>query len=778
LFRRLWARVTGSAVQHDLARFSKLATAVAALEPELAPSADSELRRRADDLRQRSRDGAAPEELVVEAFAVAREVSRRALGLRPYDVQVVAAAGLQAGRVVEAATGEGKTLAAVLAAFVAALPGRGVHVLTFNDYLAARDAAWMGPVYEGLGLSVGVVEQDSTPAQRRSAYACDITYLTAREAGFDLLRDQRCLSLREQVQRGLHAVIVDEADSLLIDEARIPLVIAGSALDLPVAPGRALAAVRQLRLERDYEVDTTARAASLTEQGYERAERLLGCENLHAPEHRDLLVALHLALQAETLLRRDVDYIVRDDRVELVDEFTGRVVQHRRWPDGLQTALEVKEGLSPQREGVVLGSIALQHFIRLYDHVAGMTATAQPAAQELLDTYGLQTLVVPPNRPCLREDQPDRVFVDRQAKEAALEAEIVQAHAAGRPVLVGTVSVQESERLSARLRGLDVPHRVLNARNDAEEAEIVAEAGLPSAVTISTNMAGRGTDIRLGGSRELDRERALEVGGLYVIGTNRHASRRVDDQLRGRAGRQGDPGSSCFYVCFEDPLFERVAPGEVLPGGKLPAATPAPLSAPPFVRAVGQAQRIVEGQDESLRSALGTFTAMVESQRHVVAKRRQELLSDSAVAPLLLEAAPERHTAMLELLGTPVLAQVEQRTHLLHLDQLWADHLAFVADLREGMQITGMAASSPFFVADDPVKVFHGKLVASFDARLAEVPAAVVSSLCDASLDAGALSTCGPAHPGSTWTYIQEESPWEQSLRGFFRGLKRRFAKG
>lgn len=780
LLRRLWSRLRGSPVDHDLARYRRLVEAVGALEEPLRGLSDASLSAGAAALRLRRQDGASSESLRVEAFATAREVARRTVGLRPYDVQVIAAAALHEGRVLEAATGEGKTLAAVLPVFLHALAGQGVHVLTFNDYLAGRDAAWMGPAYAALGLSVGVVLQASSPAERREAYACDVTYLTAREAGFDLLRDQRCLSAADQVQRPLYAALVDEADSLLIDEARVPLVIAGSSLDLPVEPGRALAAVRQLRLERDIDADLVQRAVSLTEQGYERVERLLGCGHLQAPEQRDLLVAIHLALQAEVLLRRDVDYIVRDERVQLVDEFTGRVVEHRRWPDGLQAALEVKEGLHPQREGLVLGSIALQHFLPLYERVCGMTATARAAATELRETYGLDTLAVPPHRPCVREDHEDRVFTHKEAKEAAVEAEVAAVHATGRPVLVGTVSVHESEHLADRLRRLDVPHRVLNARNDAQEAEIIAEAGRPGAVTLSTNMAGRGTDIRLGGSRELDRERVVALGGLYVIGTNRHASRRVDEQLRGRAGRQGDPGCSRFFVCLEDPLFERVDPADVLRRRTVPARQQDPLTRPAVVRAVQQAQRIVEGQEEGLRSTLRTFTSVVERRRRVLSRERQRVLEGEDLAPLLQEHAPQRFAELRDLLGDTLLAQAERRVHLLHLDALWADHLAFVADVREGMQISGMAASSPFFVSDDPLKVFHERVVATFDGALDALPAEVVASLVSASLsDArAALANAGPAHPGSTWTYIQEESPWDRSLQGFFRGLKRRFSGG
>ena len=469
----------------------------------------------------------------------------------------MAAIALDRGHVVEMQTGEGKTLAAVMPASLHALAGQGVHILTFNDYLARRDAEWMGPIYRRLGLSVGFVQQDMTPEERRRAYLADVTYVTGKEAGFDHLRDLLATDPRDLVHRPFHFALVDEADSLLIDEARIPLVIAGSVGRESSSSPRLAAVVAGLTPGIHFDADEYGRDVELTEAGCEQVERVLGCGSLHHAGNYGVLTELNCALHARVLLRRDVDYIVRDGRIGVIDEFTGRIVTDRHWPDGLQAALEAKEGIERQPDGRILGSITLQHFLRGYPRLCGMTGTAQTAALELRQLYGLEVVVIPTHRPMIRVDQPDLVFTHREAKEKAVVDEIRRVHASDRPVLVGTLTVEESERLAARLRSAGVACQILNAKHDEMEARVVAGAGAVGAVTISTNMAGRGTDIRLGGEDEADHERVAALGGLYVIGTNRHESARVDLQLRGRAGRQGDPGESRFFVSLEDDLLVR-----------------------------------------------------------------------------------------------------------------------------------------------------------------------------------------------------------------------------
>src|SRR5215218_5897190 len=490
--------------------------AINAREADLVGASDLELRDHAASFRGRALDGLLP-----DVFALVREIARRVLGERPYDVQMLAGIALHEGKLVEMQTGEGKTLAAVAPVALNALAGRGVHVLTYNDYLARRDAEWMGPIYERLGLTVGCIQEGLSTAERHRAYRCDVTYLTVKEAGFDLLRDGLCLDPAGQVHRPFHLGLIDEADSILIDEARIPLVIAGTLEEIGVDLGRLADIARQMVRGADYDTDEYAYNIFLTDRGMHRAEKLLGSGNLFEGDNVRLQAELRNALHAEALLKRDVDYIVRNGRIELVDELTGRVAENRQWPDGLHAALEAKEGLRWQPEGKIFGSITVQHFLRKYPRLCGMTGTARPAARELADIYDLEVVEVPPNRPCIRVDHPDVIHATREAKRSALLEEIAAIHATGRPILVGTVSVEESESLAADLRRAGIACRVLNAKNDAEEAGIVADAGALGAVTISTNMAGRGTDIRLA-------DAVVALGGLYVLGTNRHESRRID----------------------------------------------------------------------------------------------------------------------------------------------------------------------------------------------------------------------------------------------------------
>ncbi len=506
---------------------------------ELAALSDDELKSHARSTTDR-----------LETIASAAVVAGRVLGLEMFDVQLQGALALTEGRIAEMQTGEGKTLAAVPAAVWYAKSAGGVHVLTVNDYLARRDAQWMQQIYEWFGLSVGYIQREMPADRRRQAYACDVTYATANEIGFDYLRDQLALDPGEQVHREFKAAVIDEADSILIDEARIPLVIAGGATVAESLPYRVDSVTRNFQRGIHYTLDEYGRNIALTDAGSHKVEAAFRCGNIFTDENLALFSAVQDSIHAHALLRRDVDYLVKDGRIEPVDEFKGRIIQDRRWPAGLHTALEAKEGVALQQQGQILGSITLQNLIALYPQVCGMTGTAATQADEFKSMYGLDVEVIPTNRRVVREDHPDKLFRTKSEKENAVLAEIQRAHAAGQPVLVGTTSVEESERFSARLQTIGIAHQVLNARNEEREAAIIAQAGQRGAVTISTNMAGRGTDIQLG-------EGVAELGGLYVIGTNKHESRRIDHQLRGRAGRQGDPGRSQFFISLEDDLLVR-----------------------------------------------------------------------------------------------------------------------------------------------------------------------------------------------------------------------------
>jgi preprotein translocase subunit SecA len=608
-----WARLlAGEPGRRDLSSFWAKLEAVNTFGSQFRAYSDSQLQDQIQSLRVRIRGGVTLEQIMAEAFALIGDVSARTIGLRPYDVQIIASIGLFEGRVVEMQTGEGKTLAAVSPVCLNAFQGSGVHILTFNDYLARRDAEWMGPIYRFLGLTVGFIGQGMSRAERKRAYEADVTYLAAKEAGFDFLRDELAYEVGELVHRPLHMAVVDEADSILIDEARIPLVIAGGTEHHTGKQVLMRDVVKRFASGVHYSVDEGGRSVYMTEEGAELAEQLLECEDLYSDSNLQLLTELNLALHARVLMKRDVDYIVRQGRVEIVDVFTGRVTEDRHWPFGLQTAIEVKEGVQPSEDAQVLGSITVQNFIRQYPNLCGMTATAESAAKELFKFYELEVLVVPPNRRCARIDHPDRIFADRDDKQRALLAEIETAHRSGRPVLAGTTSVEESETLASDLERFGIKCNILNATRDDQEARIVAEAGDAGAITISTNMAGRGTDIRLGGHSGVRYDQVRSLGGLYVLGTNRHDSLRIDCQLRGRAGRQGDPGSSRFFISLQDDLLTRNGIDELLPKRWRSLSNKESLDNSLIRRTIVRVQRIEEGQNFDIRQTLWRYSRVVE----------------------------------------------------------------------------------------------------------------------------------------------------------------------
>ncbi len=584
---------------------------------------------------------------LAEVIALTAVAAERVLGLKMFDVQLRGALALTAGKIAEMQTGEGKTLAAVPAVAWYAKSGQGVHVMTVNDYLARRDAQWMGGIYEFLGLSVGHIQQGMDLEDRRRVYACDITYATANEIGFDHLRDGLALHPREQVHRPFAAAVIDEADSILIDEARIPLVIAGGdAGEQPLAY-QVDRVTRFFRRGLHFTLDEYARNIALTDAGIRAVETSFGCGNLFDEENLPLLTAIQDSLHSHALLRKDVDYLVKDGVIESVDEFKGRIAENRRWPAGLHTAIEAKEGLALKTQGRILGSITLQNLISQYPMVCGMTGTAATQAQELRLVYGLEVEVIPTNRPTIRRDLADRVYARKADKERAVLEEIRRIHSTGRPVLVGTRSVEESERLSARLP--DIPHQVLNARHEEQEAGMIARAGQLGTVTISTNMAGRGTDIQLGPG-------VAELGGLHVIGTNRHESRRIDNQLRGRSGRQGDPGSSEFFISLQDDMLVKYGIGDANLGHDAESI-----------------QRLAEGQNLEIRRFLQKYESVIEGQRQKIQQRRQTILAGE----------------------TPTGSELERLVALRTIDDQWADYLATITDLREGVQWLSWGGRDP-----------------------------------------------------------------------------------
>lgn len=732
----------------------------------LLGASDKQLQALSRHLREQVQGGALLDDVLVEAFGLACEASRRVLGLRPFDVQIVAGIAMHRGILAQMQTGEGKTLAAVLPVYLNALEGRGGHVLTFNDYLARRDAQWMGPVYRFLGLTVGHVQEGMPTHERQNAYAADVTYVTAKEAGFDFLRDQRCFRTRDLVHKAFHFAVVDEADSILIDEARIPLVIAGEVSPVEIDFYGLAGFVRRLKPGDDFYRDEYSRDVNFTDGGLAKVEAYLGRGSLQLDENNQVFSAANLALQAETLLYRDIDYIVREGKIQLVDEFTGRVADNRRWPYGLQTSIEAKEGVELQPEGMILGSITFQHFMKLYPRVAGMTATARTSEEEFTTFYQMPVLEIPPNRPCIRTDHEDVVFTHKAAKLRALIQEIREVHATGRPILVGTHSVEESEELARSLCKERVACQVLNAKNDEAEAAIIAEAGALKAVTISTNMAGRGTDIRLGGNGQADRDRVVALGGLYVMGTNRHENRRIDMQLRGRAGRQGDPGSSRFFVCLEDDLMVRYRVEELIPPKQLPKDGQwEPIGNPVVAREIARAQRIIEGQNLEIRKTLRNYSFIVEEQRKIIQEQRKDVLTGAQPLKRLAELSPERYNRLLPEVGEAVLAEVEKKLTLFFIDKYWTDHLAYIAHVREGIHLYGFAGKIPSFE-------FQKMAIEAFDRVIEKVDESVARVFERAGITKEGIDMEkeGLSGPSSTWTYLINDIPFKNPLQSALIG--------
>ncbi|GAA0391567.1 accessory Sec system translocase SecA2 [Paenibacillus motobuensis] len=673
-------------------------------------------------LREEAKSGTSLDELLVDAYALVCEAAKRTLGLQPYDVQIMAAIALHERFLIEQHTGEGKTLSAVMPAYLHALTGEGVHVLTFNDYLANRDAEWMGPIYRLLGLTVRSVQVGMRLSEKREAYAADITYVTAKEAGFDYLRDTIALDEGDTVHRPFHYVIVDEADSLLLDEARVPLVIAGEPSSSDNDGIRFAEVARQLEQDEHYDFDEFQRNVYLNEAGSAKAESLLGSGNLYDSHNSHLLTSLNCALHAELLLKKDVDYIVRDGKIELIDEYTGRVAENRHLPEGLQAALAAKEGLQSKAGGIILGTITLQHFLSLYPKICGMTATAQASAIEFEHIYALQVVQIPPNRPNIRIDHPHRIYTHKEAKFKALVQEISSVHAMGRPILIGTSSVEESDMLAEALAVAGVPCHVLNAKNDAKEAELIAKAGEIGAVTVSTNMAGRGVDIRLGGGNPTQAEVVARLGGLYVIGTHMHQSVRIDNQLRGRSGRQGDPGASVFFVSLEDELLLRFGIDKAIRAPRQDEA----LEEPVLRGKITHIQRVIMGQNFDIRRELNCYSDMVEEQRRMLYEERLGILK-----------------------GETPMSPSEQRVRLYYMDKFWADHLAYVSYIREGIHLTSL-------VNRNPIDEFHVQIIQAYEQIPAKINRESANMLIKlgGSNDPAMWEKFGLKNPTSTRTYI------------------------
>ncbi len=788
----LLTKVFGSRNQRMLRRMTKTVHQVNQLEATISALSDEQLAAKTTEFRARARDGESPEDLMPEAFAVVRETAKRVLNMRHFDVQIVGGIVLHEGKISEMRTGEGKTLVATLPAYLNSLAGKPVHIITVNDYLARRDSEWMGKIYRFLGLTVGVIASGQDPASKREAYAADITYGTNNEFGFDYLRDNMAFSAGDRMQRGLHYAIVDEVDSILIDEARTPLIISGPAeesTDLYVKIDHIIPKLSKQQIEDgpgDYSVDEKSRQTFLTEQGHETCERLLEeagllpeGSSLYDVANISLLHHLNAALRAHALFNRDVDYIVQNNEVIIIDEFTGRMMPGRRWSEGLHQAVEAKERVRIQQENQTLASITFQNYFRLYDKLAGMTGTADTEAAEFQQIYGLEVLVVPTHKLMIRDDRPDLVYRTMNEKYHAIVDGVRECHERGQPVLLGTTSIENSELLSRMMQKDGLEHEVLNAKHHEREAQIIAQAGRPGSITIATNMAGRGTDIVLGGNLEMElnevedavqrentrqewqqrHDQVVAAGGLHVIGTERHESRRVDNQLRGRSGRQGDPGSSRFYLSLEDNLM-RIFGSDRVSGlmQKLGMEEGEAIEHPWVTRAIENAQRKVEGRNFDIRKQLLEYDDVANEQRKVIYSERNRLMDvedisenigvmrrdviagviDRSIPPQSLEeqwdidalekdlegefglpmpvkawldAEPDLHEETLrerieariaetyekkvKEVGEPVMRHLEKAITLQVLDAQWKEHLAAMDHLRQGIGLRGYAQKNP-----------------------------------------------------------------------------------
>ena len=770
-------RIFGSKNDRELKRLNPVVDAVGALEPKMMAMSDQSLGEQTSLFKSRLAQGETLDDLLPEAFAVVREASKRTLGMRHFDMQILGGVVLHQGNIAEMKTGEGKTLAATLPIYLNALAGRGAHVITVNDYLASRDAEWMGKIYNFLGMSVGTIVHGMDEEARKNAYGADITYGTNNEFGFDYLRDNMKFNRETLVQRELNYAIVDEVDSILIDEARTPLIISGPAEKSTDLYHSINTIIPHLKADEHFTVDEKSKSVNLTEDGVARVEALLNIDNLFDSRNIDALHHVNQGLKAHALFTRDVDYIVKDGEVIIVDEFTGRLMPGRRYSEGLHQALEAKENVKIANENQTLATITFQNFFRMYDKLSGMTGTADTEAEEFKSIYNLDVIVVPTNEDMIREDFPDHIYMTKQEKYDAAINEIIELHGIGRPVLVGTVSIDVSEHLSRLLKKRGIKHEVLNAKNHEAEAEIIANAGQRAAVTISTNMAGRGTDIVLG-------EGVVSLGGLHILGTERHESRRIDNQLRGRAGRQGDPGSSRFYLSLEDDLL-RIFGGERISGimNKLGLEEGEPIEHKMISRAIENAQRKVEGHNFQIRKQLLDFDNVMNQQREVIYRQRQEALGNEdlketiedmirekteeivsawadenlpsdqwdakgfadavfsqfaikidmaehlekgitseQVESFILDTALEKYREKEEYIPSQDLRRLERYVMLQTVDSFWKDHLLSMDHLKQGIGLRGYAQQ-------DPIMVYKKEAFAMFQEMISRIKEETVKIL-------------------------------------------------
>lgn len=726
---------------------------------------NEELLNKSNNLKQQISKGTTVNEIIIEGFALVKEVIKRTLGLEVYDVQLLAALALNNKKLIEMQTGEGKTLTAVFPAYINSLYGKGVHILTFNDYLAKRDAKWMKPIYDMLGVNVGFVQENMSLEDKKKAYYCDITYVTAKEAGFDYLRDSIAYSVDELVHRPFYCAIVDEADSILIDEARIPLVIATSTNEKDSEVRKIRDIVVKLEAEIDYITDEYDMNIFLTENGINKVETLLKCGNLYDNKNFNLLRLLNSTLYAEVMLKRDIDYIVKNEKIEMIDEFTGRIAKNRHWADGIQAALEVKENLEVQYTSKILSQITLQHFVKLYDNLAAMTGTAIDSEDEFFEYYDLELLVIPPNKKSIRKDLDNIVFTHKEAKYNALVKEVQRVNSTGQPILIGTSNIKESNYLANKLIEVGIKCQVLNAVNDELEAKVIEQAGRLGAVTVSTNMAGRGVDILLGGPDGNEKEKIISLGGLYVIGTNLHESLRIDKQLKGRSGRQGEPGITRFFISLEDDLIVKYGINEMIPKKHYPALKEEALSNPIFNYKINKAQKVIQGKLSDFRKSLYEYSIILEQQRLYMYDTRMKVMSGEIEDNILECDYPQLYESLKQKYSEDTIKLFKKNLILFYINEYWADYLIKVSNIKEGSQFN-------VYAGKNPLSEFNKNIIDEFQNLHEEIKLAIkddYNKLNNAKVTFSEINNRNK-NPLSTRTYLMNDNSID-AFMGFLPGI-------
>jgi preprotein translocase subunit SecA len=739
------------------------------MEMDFSDKSDIGLRGFAGWLRERFKEvgEARAGEYLVPCFALAREALRRATGLSAYETQVMAGIALYEGKLIEMYTGEGKTLSGVMPAVMYGLMGHRVHMITFNDYLVERDCEWMRGAFERLGLTVGCIVAETSMETRREMYMCDILYITLKECGFDYLRDFLATTKEELIQRRYQYAIIDEADSMLIDEARVPLVIAGDVPYTSNLPKQAAQLAKKLKESEHFILDKFNNNVSFTQKGILAIEKILGIANLYDEENMEIAECIQNALKAEHMLKENKDYIIKDQKILIVDEFTGRVVENRHYPDGLQSAVEIKEGIPNKASGMIMSQITIQYFIRMYKKLCGMTGTAVTSAQEFYETYGLQIVEIPPYKPNIRKDREDNVYSTKDAKMRAVITETINQHSSGRPILIGTTTVEESEWLAKELLRSGVFTQVLNARQDEDEAKIIQKAGVLGTVTVSTNMAGRGVDIKLGGEKAIQQEKIKQLGGLYVIGTNHYESRRIDNQLRGRAGRQGDPGETHFFVSIEDELMQKFGLEKLLPRYVLQYSGTQIVRDKRVTDEIEHIQRIAEGYYRDMRTQLSKYSQIIDDQRRAIHAKHYEILRGTIEPRLLAQRNPEKALRLQRAYGKEKIALIERQLILFFMNRYWAEYLEQINDLRQGIHLVVIGGK-------EPIDEFRREAINMFTSMHEEIDRAVVDAFDTAVIgDNGVdFQASNIKRPTTTWTYLIDESADQFSrLPDFIRKL-------